>query len=187
MPLETLEIEIKADTQQFHAGIAEAGRAAASFTGALSGAFEDAIVQGKGLSDVLRNLALDLSRQAFRSSFRPLEGLLTGGLNTALGGFGDLLKGAVGGIVPFARGGVVDAPSLFPLGGRLGLAGEAGPEAILPLQRGSDGRLGIAAQGGGTTNITLNVTARDAESFQRSQPQIEAMLARAVARGQRNL
>lgn len=45
----------------------------------------------------------------------------------------------------FARGGIVSAPTVFGHGGRLGLMGEAGPEAILPLRRGRDGRLGVAA------------------------------------------
>lgn len=49
-----------------------------------------------------------------------------------------------GQVMPFALGGVVGSPTLFGLAGRrLGLAGEAGPEAILPLQRGSDGALGV--------------------------------------------
>lgn len=48
-----------------------------------------------------------------------------------------------GSVVPFANGGVIGGPTLFPLG----LAGEAGPEAILPLSRGSDGKLGVRAQG----------------------------------------
>jgi hypothetical protein len=49
-----------------------------------------------------------------------------------------------GQVIPFADGGVISGPTLFPLG----LAGEAGPEAILPLQRGSDGRLGVSAANG---------------------------------------
>ena len=66
--------------------------------------------------------------------------------------------------------------------------GERGAEAILPLQRGADGRLGVAAErGSGTINVNFTVTSPDAESFQRSETQISAMLARVVSRGQRNL
>lgn len=50
-----------------------------------------------------------------------------------------------GNIIPFARGGVVDSPTLAPMA----LFGEAGPEAIVPLRRGADGNLGIASSGGG--------------------------------------
>ena len=54
-----------------------------------------------------------------------------------------------GAVMPFAAGGVIGTPTYFPLPRRLGLAGEAGPEAIVPLTRGSDGRLGIAMSGAG--------------------------------------
>ena len=72
---------------------------------------------------------------------------------------------------------MISSPIAFPLGGtRLGLAGEAGPEAILPLSRGSDGRLGVRAERGGSgVNVTFNVTTPDAESFRRSEGQIAAM------------
>jgi phage-related minor tail protein len=90
--------------------------------------------------------------------------------------------------VPFAQGGVISSPISFPLAnGRLGIAGERGAEAILPLSRGPDGRLGIAARGAGGPMVTINVTTPDAESFRRSETQVAAMLARAVSLGQRNL
>ena len=67
-------------------------------------------------------------------------------------------------IVPYAMGGVVKNPTLFQFAnggaGRLGLMGEAGPEAILPLKRGADGKLGVVAQGGGVGNIVVNVDAK---------------------------
>jgi len=91
--------------------------------------------------------------------------------------------------VPFAKGGVVSTPSYFPMGGEIGLAGEAGAEAILPLARGADGRLGVAAgagQGAGAP-IVFNVTTPDAQSFLKSEAQVSAMLARAVGRGTRGL
>ncbi len=66
--------------------------------------------------------------------------------------------------------------------------GEAGAEAILPLKRGSDGALGVAADGGGQpVQVVFNVTAQDAASFRKSEGQIAAMLARTVARGRRGL
>lgn len=61
------------------------------------------------------------------------------------------------GIMPFAAGGVVNRPTLFPFARGTGLMGEAGPEAIMPLQRGPDGRLGVASQGGGGALLTVNL------------------------------
>ena len=66
-------------------------------------------------------------------------------------------------IVPYAMGGIVNKPTLFQYAnggsGRFGLMGEAGAEAILPLRRGANGRLGVEASGGAMGNITVNVDA----------------------------
>src|SRR3954467_2961103 len=96
------------------------------------------------------------------------------------------VKGASGAIKPFAAGGVIGTPSYFPLmNGGGGLAGEAGPEASMPLKRGPDGRLGVA--GGGGNSITVQIATPDLESFRRSESYITGQIARAVARGQRSL
>ena len=65
---------------------------------------------------------------------------------------------AQNGIVPYAKGGIVDRPMVFPFAKGIGLMGEAGPEAIMPLKRGADGKLGVAGGGGGTS-VTVNVDA----------------------------
>lgn len=66
-------------------------------------------------------------------------------------------------IVPYAKGGIVNKPTLFQYAsggtGRFGLMGEAGAEAIMPLRRGRDGRLGVEAASGTTSNIVVNVDA----------------------------
>lgn len=52
-----------------------------------------------------------------------------------------------GDVIPFAKGGVVSSPSMFPMtGNRTGLMGERGAEAIMPLKRTSNGQLGVQAQ-----------------------------------------
>jgi lambda family phage tail tape measure protein len=51
---------------------------------------------------------------------------------------------------------VVDKPTMFRYGGGLGVMGEAGPEAIMPLQRGPDGKLGVSAQGGGNQRPVID-------------------------------
>ena len=121
---------------------------------------------------------------------------LSGGLSSLLGSlFGAggpaLAKGGVfsrGMLMPFAKGGVVGAPTYFPLGRGLGLMGEQGAEAVMPLARGPDGRLGVRGGGGGRpVSVTVNVTTPDADSFRRSEAQVSAALARAVARGQRGM
>src|SRR5690606_22545257 len=102
---------------------------------------------------------------------------------------GGILPFAQGGVLPFAKGGVVSAPTYFPAGRNIGLMGEAGAEAVLPLQRTADGRLGVAATGGvsASTQIIFNVSTPDAASFRKAEAQITGMLARAVSRGSRTL
>ncbi len=66
---------------------------------------------------------------------------------------------------PFASGGVVDSPSFFSFGsGKLGMAGEAGPEAILPLSRGANGDLGVSANLGASTVIVNNYSSSEVET-----------------------
>jgi hypothetical protein len=98
-------------------------------------------------------------------------------------GVGQALGGAWNrGVQLFADGGIVGSPTFFGMaGGNTGLMGEAGPEGILPLTRGSDGKLGV--KGGGSTvnnnnnqNITMHVHTNDADSFKRSSRQIRQSL-----------
>jgi phage-related minor tail protein len=55
-------------------------------------------------------------------------------------------------------GTTVTRPTIFPFAKGVGLMGEAGPEAVLPLKRGADGKLGIQGSGGGGFNQTVNIT-----------------------------
>jgi phage-related minor tail protein len=190
-PIETWTVAINADTSALQADLRAAASLGRQFTNALGNAFEGVAIKGKGLGDVLRTLALRLSEIVLKAALKPLEqgfgnfltGLFSGGAGFAKGGV--LSQGMP---VPFAQGGVIQSPIAFPLaGGHLGVAGERGAEAILPLARGPDGRLGVAARGGGGIAVTFNVTTPDAESFRRSETQVAVMLARAVALRQRNL
>lgn len=147
--------------------------------------FGSAAASGRSFNDVLVTIAQSLARMALREGSKALAQGLVSGLS-------GLFSGAFGGagkIMPFAQGGVVASPTYFAAGGATGLMGERGAEAIMPLARGSDGRLGVVAQGVGArpASITVNIAAQDVESFRSSEAQIAGALARAVARGQRNL
>ena len=146
----TLTVTIDADTRPLEAQLAEVSKAGARFSSALSQSFVDLALKGRSFGDVLRSLALRLSEIALKAAFKPL----TDSVGNAFAGLVTGAAFARGGIiqrglpVPFASGGVIASPIAFPLaGGRLGLAGERGPEAILPLARGPDGRLGVRAEG----------------------------------------
>lgn len=146
----------------------------------LSRAFRGAVLDGKGLNSVLAEIGRSFADIALKAAFKPVGTLVSGAIESLFTATSPAL-----GVKPFAKGGVLAAPSYFPMAGGLGLAGEAGPEAILPLRRGSDGRLGVAAAGGGSVNVTVNVTASDARSFLAAEAEVSAMLLRAVRRGSR--
>ncbi len=176
-------------------GMVDASKSAQILSKSLAQAFDSLAIKGKSLSETFSTLALSLSQSLLKQAFQPLQQSIGSGLLNLFGGGGSPIAFAKGGAlqagtpIPFASGGVVSSPVSFPLGnGRSGLAGERGAEAIFPLTRGPDGRLGVAANGNAASApITVNITATDIDSFNRSETQIAALLARAVSLGQRNL
>ena len=180
----------------------------------LASGFEDAIFQAKSFNDALRDIGREIAQLAFRQFVtKPLtdslgglfSGLLTGGAGASTGGSGGIfargdvfedgnaqrfaLGGAIyrGAVVPFASGGIFDQPTYFPMsGGRTGLLGEAGPEAIMPLTRGPDGKLGVRSDGASqgpttvqnTTHVSMTVVTQNADSFRKSAAQVTRDLKR---------
>ncbi|MEL6236327.1 MAG: phage tail tape measure protein, partial [Pseudomonadota bacterium] len=162
----------------------------------LRGAFEDLVLDGGRATDVLRQLGAGLASDVFASAIKPVQSALGVGVNSIVSGglsslFGGILPFAKGGVVSsgrmqaFASGGIVSGPTAFPMRNGTGLMGEAGPEAIMPLARGPDGRLGV--RGGGGVQVTMNITTPDVDGFRRSRSQIAADVSRALRQGQRNL
>ncbi len=131
---------------------------AGSFAGAAGGA------SGAGLGGAGNATASGMS---IPSASRGLS------VNSLLGPAGRFAMGAAfqgGEVVPFAQGGVVTSPTMFPMSrGRTGLMGEAGPEAIVPLKRGRDGRLGVAGGSSVTIAPVINVTVSGGGDTQRNQ------------------
>ncbi|MBA3448959.1 MAG: phage tail tape measure protein [Pseudaminobacter sp.] len=188
---EDLVVSIQADTAPFLTALENLQQLSTGFGAQLTGALKSAAINGRELDDVLRRIGLNLAGMALNQGLQPLQSLAGSLFSGLLGGVAGILPFAKGGvpgqIVPFASGGVVSAPSYFPMGRNVGLMGEAGAEAVLPLRRSADGRLGVAASGGGApVNVVFNVTAQDAASFRKSEAQITSMLARAVSRGTRS-
>jgi phage-related minor tail protein len=174
----------------------EVGVLSTSIGGGLRRAFDGLVLDGARLSDVLAGLARSISASVYNVAMKPVQnavgGLIAGGIGEFANALMPFARGASfaqGRVMPFAQGGVVAGPVSFPMrGGARGLMGEAGPEAIMPLARGADGRLGVRASGAGARPVTvvMNVSTPDVQGFQRGQTQIAAQLGRALARGQRN-
>ena len=131
----------------------------------------DVVVKGiKGMEDALvdfvmtgklnfKNLAnsiiADMARIAIQQTItKPFTNFISGLFGSANGNaFVD------GKVQKYAYGGVVNKPTIFPMANGMGLMGEAGAEAILPLRRGSNGKLGVQSTGSGIGNIIVNVDA----------------------------
>jgi hypothetical protein len=159
-------------SQSFEDGIKSMGDLAGNLGSSFASAFQgmadqltEFVTTGKAnFRDFAASVLRDISRMIIQYAiFNAVRGILNAFnpeaaaaplVQTANGGVF-----AQNGIQPFARGGIVDRPTLFPFAKGTGLMGEAGPEAIIPLKRGRDGKLGVAGGGGGTTNVVVNVDA----------------------------
>ncbi len=150
----------------------------------LNRALRATIVSGDSLSTSLRRIADTMINSTLTAAIKPVSEQVGSVLGQAIAGLGGFAQGQV---MPFANGGVVTRPVQFPMRGGTGLMGEAGPEAIMPLSRGPDGKLGVRAQSGGApVHVVMNITTPDAESFRRSQGQIAARMSRVMGQGARN-
>ena len=111
-----------------------------------------------------------------------------GGISDLLGGVGsDLVDsigdavgdvvGSIGGVFGFAKGGIIKQPSIIKAGatGQLGVVGEAGPEAILPLSRSASGELGVKSAGNSAPiiNLTINGEIIEGSFIERVRREIE--------------
>lgn len=184
--------EMESMTEAMQVASRDAGSLSRSLGSNLKGAMDDLILDGARLSDVLKNIGRSLASTVLGSAMRPVQQALGGafakGIGSVFGGFfADGAAFSSGRVQAFAQGGVVDRTTRFPMRGGMGIMGEAGPEAIMPLSRGPDGRLGVRSSGGGRpVMVTMNISTPDANSFRRSRTQIASQLSRALGQGRRN-
>ncbi len=186
------------ELQKMRSNLGETSRDVATLSTGISRglkrAFDGLVFDGMKLSDVLSTIGRSMVNTAYSAAMKPVTshfgGMIASGVSGLLAGvkpFADGAGFAQGRVMPFASGGIVSGPTTFPMRGGAGLMGEAGPEAIMPLSRGADGRLGVRTQGGArAVNVVMNITTPDVQGFRRSESQIAAQMSRALARGERN-
>lgn len=141
---------------------------------------EDALVNfvmtGKlSFRDLANSIIADIARIMIQKTImKAITGIIPG-----------FAKGAAfeGGVMKFADGGVVTKPTMFPMAKGMGLMGEAGPEAIMPLRRLGNGRLGVEAVGGGTStsNVTVNVNVESGNADTQADGTQAAQLGKVIA------
>ncbi|MCG7492076.1 phage tail tape measure protein [Thalassobius sp. Cn5-15] len=152
-------------------------------------AFDSVVFDGARLSEALGQLAQSISNTVYATAMKPVTDHFGKLLAQGVGSIVPFANGGAfsqGRVMPFAKGGVVSGATPFAMRGGMGVMGEAGPEAILPLTRGRDGRLGVQMSGGGTApTVVMNITTPDAASFQRSRSQVAAKMSAALSRASR--
>ncbi len=164
---------LRAGTEDYLRSI---GTLSQQISGLVSGTFsklEDSLVaftkNGKfNFNDFAQSVLDDLNRIIIRSLIiRPLaEGLIGGFAGESYGATASTNAQRTG-AAPFAKGGVFDGPVNFGYGrGKLGVMGEAGPEAIVPLKRGSDGALGVQAS---TSPVYVNIVNQSGGEVQQKE------------------
>lgn len=129
------------------------------------GAFADAVLNA--LNKIMDRL-LDQALSTALDALMPKKDGSSGATNSLALLISDFFaKGGTFGaandnVSKFAKGGtftnsIVDRPTLFKFAKGTGMMGEAGPEAIMPLKRGSDGSLGVQMHGSsnGGTNVAV--------------------------------
>ena len=155
---------------------------------------EDALVKfvmtGKlNFSDLARSIIADLTRMLVRAAIvKPLFSFLFPNLaNGGVVNAGEIVPSANGNvfaknkIVPYAYGGIVNKPTLFPMANGMGLMGEAGPEAIMPLKRGRGGKLGVEASGGvGSIVVNVDASGTSVEGDQQQGQELGRLISAAV-------
>lgn len=117
---------------------------------------------GKGLGTRFGNAA--------KGAAAGSAGGIWGAIGGAIGGFFNANGNAFshGRVLPFAQGGVVSSPTMFPMAGnRTGIMGEKGAEAIMPLKRAPNGQLGVQAQIAPATVNIYNQSDSRIETVQR--------------------
>lgn len=193
----TLAAGFAAELERVGAGFADVNADAASLSSDMARGLRksiDGVVYGSmSLTDALKSLGTSMLDSVYDTALAPvtdhLGSILGQGLASVMNGLTPFAQGgafAQGRVSAFANGGIVSGATTFPMRGGIGLMGEAGPEAIMPLTRGPNGKLGVRAEGGGrAVNITMNISTPDVAGFQRSQGQIAAQVTRALGRGQR--
>lgn len=155
--------------------------------------FANAIAYSQSFGESLRKLGQDImftivKMLALKAITKLFSGFADGGVVSGMSSLGtssygesygssfmdSLLENAKGnvfdrgGLAKFASGGIVDKPTLFKFAHGVGLMGEAGAEAIMPLQRGSDGKLGVRGSSSAPPviiNVQSHIHAMDAQSF----------------------
>ena len=161
-------------------------------------AFADLVVDGKAsFAELTVSILKDIQKMIIKALFFKAimgvknflgfgdGGVVSGGNEiqnvTAVAAKGQVL--AQNKIVPYAYGGIVSRPTIFPMANGAGLMGEAGPEAIMPLRRNKQGKLGVETSGAtsnNVVNVSVNASGTSAQGNNVKANQLGKMIGSAI-------
>ncbi len=166
------------------------GELAVNSINKLADGFVELAMTGKAsFGELARSILADLQRMILKALFFKTLFAVAPGLEKFLGfeKGGVVEKNAKGNVfaqnkvVPYKIGGIVDRPTIFPMANGAGLMGEAGPEAIMPLKRGRNGKLGVESSGGiGNINVNVDASGSNVQSDSTQSAELGKMLGMAV-------
>lgn len=186
--------ETKRQLQEVDDSLKETGvsteNMAKSISSSLSSGIINVIKGGGNAFEVFSNMAVSALQKVLEKILEmavitPLLNSFTGGagggflsmFGSFFGGFKNGAAFRSGKVVPFARGGVVNKPTLFPMKNGMGLMGEAGAEAVMPLTR-KNGRLGVEASGAQTVVNIYNQSGANIETQKRDDGGMDIIIKR---------
>ena len=153
---------------------------AGDFAKTIVGSFRSVVNGTKTVGEAFRSMAIQIIQQimdiliwqplikSLTNAFTPMMGQGLFGAATSFLASANGNAFSSGKLIPFANGGVVSSPTYFGMSGNnLGVMGEAGPEAIMPLKRGPGGKLGVEGGGGVTVHQTFNFSANGDDSVKK--------------------
>ncbi|HEI8571197.1 TPA: phage tail tape measure protein [Morganella morganii] len=160
--------------------------ASANALNSTSSMFTDFLTTGRAnFADFTKSILTDITKMIVQMTiFNALKSGLSG---TWLGDAMGMAPNATGGVytspgLSAYSNSIVSSPTVFPFakGGapNIGLMGEAGSEAIMPLKRGPDGNLGVRAYGGSSAGGTAPVVNIQIDSDGNQQVQASGGLER---------
>jgi len=159
---------------------------ASTLASSFSSAFQGLISGTKSAKEAVGSLLQSLAQLLINSAFKKLfAGVGTGGgfLSALFNADGNVFGRA--GVTAFANGGIVSGATPFSFGGgKLGVMGEAGPEAIMPLERGWGGKLGVR---GSRSEVVVRLDVPEGVTVQESRQIAGAVAVQVVQSNNRRL
>ena len=137
-------IQMEAETRKLMEAEQQREQMMTSVQGHIESAFMSFVDGSKSVEDAFKSMLRNIILEIYQTKVaKPAANAIMDLLFSAKG---NVFSGGAH-VKAYADGGVVNRTTAFPMRGGVGIMGEAGPEAIMPLKRGKNGKLGVQMEG----------------------------------------